>query len=291
MIADILQGMAAFRCRRLAAWTLALCPILAGALHAQTSATGVKIDSGELTGSPTANPAVISFKGIPFAAPPVGDLRWKPPVPPAKWSGVLKAEHYSPACIQKMRDEGTTGSEDCLYLNVWMPASSTAAKLPVMVWFFGGGFSGGSASNPGFEAVGLANKGVIVVTINYRLGLLGFLASPELDAESPHHVSGNYGLLDQVESLKWVKRNIAAFGGDPSRVTIFGQSAGGGSVQFMAVAPPARGLFQRAISQSGTMDTGDPLLWQGAMSYRTMQEAETNDWYYLHKVGVDSMAK
>jgi para-nitrobenzyl esterase len=123
------------------------------------------------------------------------------------------------------------------------------------------------------------------------LGLLGFLASPELDAESPHHVSGNYGLLDQIEALKWVKRNIAAFGGDPTRVTIFGQSAGGGSVQFMAVAPPARGLFQRAISQSGTMDTGDPLLWQGAMSYRTLKEAETNDWYYLRSVKIDSMAK
>jgi carboxylesterase type B len=276
------------RCK--ATWVLALCPALAGALHAQAMPLSAIIDAGELSGVPTSDPGVIAFKGIPFAAPPVGDLRWKPPVQPARWSGVLKADHYSPACLQKSREEASS-SEDCLYLNVWAPTTRGTVKLPVMVWFFGGGFNGGSASNPGFEAVGLASKGVIVVTINYRLGLLGFLTAPELDAESAHHVSGNYGLLDQVEALQWVKRNIAAFAGDPARVTIFGQSAGGGSVQFMAVVPQARGLFQRAISQSGTMDTGDPQLWQGAMSYRTMKEAEINDWYYLHGVGVDSMAK
>jgi para-nitrobenzyl esterase len=281
----------------LIAWALAVGATLAVPLHAQSLPLNVKIDSGELSGVPTSNPAVTVFKGVPFAAPPVGDLRWKPPVAPAKWSGVRNADEYGHSCMQKGRGEPgqagdqVTPSEDCLYLNVWSPAKNSTDKLPVMVWFFGGGFSGGSAAAPGFEAVGLANKGVIVVTINYRLGLLGFLTAPELDAQSPYHVSGNYGLLDQIEALRWVKRNIAAFGGDPKRVTIFGQSAGGGSVQFLEVMPSAHGLFQRAISQSGTMDTGDPLLWQGAMSYRPLKESETNVWYYLHNVGVDSMAK
>jgi carboxylesterase type B len=265
--------------------------VFAVSLNAQEFPQIVKIDAGQLSGAPSSDAAVMSYKGVPFAAPPVGNLRWKPPVAPAKWDGVLKADHYSPACLQKGRAGQNSSSEDCLYLNIWSPAKSATDKLPVMVWFFGGGFNGGNGSSPEFEAVGLAKRGVIVVSINYRLGLLGFLTAPELDAESPHHVSGNYGLLDQVESLKWVKRNIAAFGGDPARVTIFGQSAGGGSVQFMAVLPQARGLFQRAISESGTMDTGDPLIWQGAMSYRTLKETETNDWYYLHSVGVDSMAK
>jgi carboxylesterase type B len=280
---------------KLGAWLLALCGSVAAPLHAQ-ALQDARIDSGQLAGVASLEPAVTVFKGVPFAAPPVGKLRWKAPAPPAPWSGVRKADQYGSSCPQKGHGEaGQAGdqvqpSEDCLYLNVWTPAKSTKDKLPVMVWFFGGGFNGGSSAAPGFEAAGLAKKGVIVVVINYRLGLLGFLTSPELDAESPHKVSGNYGLLDQVESLKWVKRNIAAFGGDPGRVTIFGQSAGGGSVQFLAVMPQARGLFQRAISQSGTMDSGDPLLWQGAMSYRTLKEAEANHWTYLHGVGIDSMA-
>jgi carboxylesterase type B len=270
---------------------------VSGLLHAQTPLLDVKIDSGELIGVPTSSPDVAVFKGVPFAAPPLGTLRWKPPVAPAKWTSARKADKYGAACMQRGRGEPGAGgdqvepNEDCLYLNVWTPAKSTTEKLPVMVWFFGGGFSGGSSAAPGFEAVGLASKKVIVVTINYRLGLLGFLTSPELDAESPHHVSGNYGMLDQTESLKWVKRNITAFGGDPSNVTIFGQSAGGGSVQMHAVMPQSRGLFQRALSQSGTMDTGDPLLWQGAMSYRTMKESETNHWYYLRSIGIDSLAR
>jgi carboxylesterase type B len=282
---------------RLAAWALLLALVSTSLLYAQTFPLSVKIDAGELSGVSTANPAVTVYKGVPFAAPPVGALRWTPPVAPAKWTGVRKADKYGAACMQRGRGEPGAGgdqvepNEDCLYLNVWTPAKSAADKLPVMVWFFGGGFSGGSSAAPGFEAVGLASNGVIVVTINYRLGMLGFLTSPELDAESPRKVSGNYGLLDQIESLKWVKRNIAAFGGDPNQVTIFGQSAGAGSVQFHAVMPQARGLFQRAISQSGTMDTGDPLIWQGAMSYRTLKEAETNHWHYLRGIGLDSMAK
>jgi para-nitrobenzyl esterase len=266
----------------------------------------IKIDSGDVSGVAGTNSAVMSFKGIPFAAPPVGNLRWKPPMAPAKWSGVLKADHFSASCPQQVREgEPNPGaspytaefrvpgavSEDCLYLNVWTPAKRTAGKLPVMVFFYGGGFSAGSASVPAYDGEGLASKSVVVVTLNYRLGLLGFLAAPELDAESPHHVSGNYGTLDQIEALKWISRNIAAFGGDLKRVTIFGQSAGGGSVHFVSVSPLARGLFARAIVESATMDPGDPLLWQGAMSYRKLSEAEKNDWDYLRKAGIDSMAK
>ncbi|MES3022816.1 MAG: carboxylesterase family protein [Pseudomonadota bacterium] len=279
----------------LVAWVVAL-STFAAPVHAQTL-LNAQIDTGALAGVPSADPGVTVFKGVPFAAPPVGPLRWKPPVAPAKWTGVRAADKYGSSCMQKGHGEaGQAGdqaenSEDCLYLNVWTPAKSATEKLPVMVWLYGGAFHSGSSAAPGFEAVGLASKGAIVVVINYRLGMLGFLTSPELDAESPHKVSGNYGMLDQIESLKWVKRNIAAFGGDPKRVTIFGQSAGGGSVQFLAVMPQARGLFQRAIAQSGTMDSGDPLIWQGAMSYRTLKEAETNHWHYLRGIGIDSMAK
>jgi carboxylesterase type B len=287
--------------------TLAVfCASLSVALHAANFPQIVKTDAGEMSGVPGTNTSVMSFKGIPFAAPPVGDLRWKPPVPPAKWNGVLKADHFSASCPQRVR-EGQQApesspytaefhvhgavSEDCLYLNVWTPAKTPAEKLPVMVFFYGGAFTSGSTSVPAYDAEGLVTKSVVTVTINYRLGLLGFLTSPELDAESPHHVSGNYGTQDQVEALKWVARNIAAFGGDPGRVTIFGQSAGGGSVHFVSISPLARGLFARAISESATMDPGDPLLWQGAMSYRKLSIAEKDQWDYLHKAGIDAMAK
>jgi carboxylesterase type B len=264
----------------------------------------VKIDTGQVSGVPTKDQAVVSFKGIPYAAPPLGALRWKAPALPPKWRGTLHADHYSASCTQPhFPDESDSGkspytpefyvqdavSEDCLYLNIWTPAKTASANLPVMVYFYGGGFFQGSASEPIYDAEGLARKGVVVVTLNYRLGILGFLASKELDAQSPHHVSGNYGTLDQIGALKWVGRNIAAFGGNPKNVTIFGQSAGGGSVHFLMLSPLARGLFQRALVQSATMYPSDPLLMRGALNYRKMPEAEIAFKDYLDKAGIHSV--
>src|SRR5450631_3449156 len=189
------------------------------------------------------------YRGIPFAAPPVGDLRWHAPQPAVKWDGVHPADKFGPDPYQG-DGKGNVG-EDCLYLNVWTPAKSVADKVPVLVWIYGGGFSFGSTSTPVHNGEHLARKGVVLVSINYRVGTLGFLAHPELTAESSHHSSGNYGLLDQIAGLRWVKRNIAAFGGDPDRVTIFGESAGGISVSILCASPEAEGLFRGAISQSG----------------------------------------
>lgn len=197
------------------------------------------------------------YKGIPFAAPPVGDLRWRPPLHAAPWSGVRKADAFAPACMQvgvSMPGETAPAvSEDCLYLNVWTPANAKIAHehLPVIVWIYGGGYINGSASMPLYWGDRLAQKGVIVVTIAYRLGPLGFLALPELTRESLHHSSGNYGLLDQIAALEWIQRNIAAFGGDPKCVTVAGQSSGSISVSILMASPLAKGLFQRAIGESG----------------------------------------
>jgi para-nitrobenzyl esterase len=168
------------------------------------------------------------YKGVPFAAPPVGDLRWRAPAPVAAWTGMRKADAFAPACMQEgVSMPGETApkvSEDCLYLNVWTPAKNGWTHLPVIVWIYGGGYINGSASMPLYWGDKLARKGVIVVTIAYRLGPLGFLAHPELTRESPHHSSGNYGLMDQIAALEWIQKNIAAFGGDPKNVTIAGQS-------------------------------------------------------------------
>jgi para-nitrobenzyl esterase len=195
------------------------------------------------------------FKGIPFAQPPVGGLRWKAPQPVKKWEGILKADKFAPACPQmKLKYPGfipPPTSEDCLYLNVWTPAKSSGEKLPVMVWIYGGGFAMGATSAPLYSGEELANLGVIVVSIAYRVGPLGFMAHPELTAEASNKVSGNYGLLDQIEGLKWVQKNIKAFGGDPLKVTIFGESAGAESVSMLAASPLTRGLFRGAISESG----------------------------------------
>jgi para-nitrobenzyl esterase len=213
-----------------------------------------KLDTGVVQGAIDGNVAV--YKGIPFASPPVGDLRWKAPQPAKVWKGVRKADRFPSQCSQvgpplpTMPDEPT--SEDCLYLNLWAPlAKHSNAKLPVMVFLYGGGFRQGSASTPLYSSGGLPKTtGVILVTLNYRVGPLGFLAHPELTAESPHHVSGNYALLDAIAGLQWVKRNVAAFGGDPKRVTIFGQSAGSQLVSLLMISPPARGLFHAAIGES-----------------------------------------
>jgi para-nitrobenzyl esterase len=195
------------------------------------------------------------YKGIPFAAPPVGDLRWRPPVHVAPWAGVRHADVFAPACMQvgtSMPGETPPAvSEDCLYLNIWTPAKTTHEHVPVIVWIYGGGYINGSASMPLYWGDRLATKDVIVVTIAYRLGPLGFLALPELTRESPHHSSGNYGLMDQIAALEWIERNIAAFGGDPKCVTIAGQSSGSISVSILMASPLAKGLFQRAVGESG----------------------------------------
>lgn len=213
----------------------------------------METESGLVQGA--GNSSVTVFRGIPFAAAPVGELRWRAPRPPTPWQGVREATRFSPRCPQlgAYPPESPQGpvSEDCLYLNIWAPTGTSGGSLPVMVWLYGGGLENGSASNPLYWGDRLAEHGVIVVTANYRLGALGFLAHPLLSRESAAHVSGNYGLLDQIAVLSWVRRNIAAFGGDPARVTIFGQSSGSMSVTALIASPLAKGLFQRAIGQSG----------------------------------------
>jgi para-nitrobenzyl esterase len=219
----------------------------------------VTLASGSVRGmSPTGSDGVLVFKGIPYAAPPLGELRWQPPRPVAPWQGELAAASFSKHCWQPQRSpESFYGgppierSEDCLYLNVWTAAEQADEARPVMVWIHGGGLVTGSGASPWYDGAALAGKGAVVVTINYRLGVLGFLAHPVLTAESEHRSSGNYGLLDQVAALEWVRDNIAAFGGDPGNVTIFGESAGSWSVNYMVATPLAKGLFHRAIGQSG----------------------------------------
>lgn len=246
--------------RALAAAAAALSIVALGA-PAHASET-VRVAEGMLRGA-TAG-AVTSFKGVPFAAPPVGDLRWRPPAPAAHWSGVRDATAYGPACIQMgiARSGGTAHqSEDCLYLNVWTPASfRPGEKLPVMVWIHGGAFIFGTGGSPFYDGTHFAERGVVLVTLNYRLGRLGFFAHPALTAENPRGPLGDYGIMDNIAALKWVKANIAAFGGDPRNVTIFGESAGGILVNWLMTAPDARGLFQKAISESGFgRDGGIPI--------------------------------
>ncbi|HEY8830863.1 MAG TPA: carboxylesterase family protein, partial [Gemmatimonadaceae bacterium] len=216
----------------------------------------VTIDTGTLQGLDTARVKV--FRGIPYAAPPVGALRWRPPQPPKHWTGIRPASQLGHNCEQHQPysdiDPFAAGvSEDCLYLNVWTSTlDARATRRPVMVWIHGGGFWAGFGGEERHNGARLAQKGAVVVTVNYRLGAFGFLAHPALAAESPHHAAGNYGLLDQIAALHWVQRNIARFGGDPSRVTIFGESAGGMSVGSLIASPLAKGLFQGAILESGT---------------------------------------
>jgi para-nitrobenzyl esterase len=196
---------------------------------------------------------VRAFLGIPYAAAPTGENRWRAPKPAAKWTGVRDGSAFGPDCMQpaeypELRGAGM--SEDCLSVNVWSPARRSNEKLPVMVWIYGGGFTYGSGSHPSYDGEALAQRGVVVITLNYRLGLLGFMAHPELTAESGTQSSGNYGLLDQIAALKWVQRNVEAFGGDARKVTVFGQSAGAHSISTLIAAPMAEGLFQQAIMQS-----------------------------------------
>ena len=245
------------------AFRLMLCfSVIAAGLAPQAPAAitdPVRVEQGQLSGAGGRSPNMRGYKGVPFAAPPVGDLRWKPPLPAAPWQGVRQATQFANSCMQPpFPTNGVYSaappppvSEDCLYLNIWTPAKSADDRLPVMVWIHGGGFAHGTGAAAGYDGENLARKGVVVVTINYRLGIFGFLALPELTAESPQHASGNYALLDQIAALEWVQKNIAAFGGDPSRVTIFGESAGSVSVNALMASPLAKGLFARAIGESG----------------------------------------
>ena len=230
------------------------------------------------------------YRGIPFAAAPVGDLRWRAPQPAAKWEGVRPATKFAPDPIQGA-GTGPSVSEDCLYLNVWTPAKSAADRVPVLVWIYGGGFSFGSTSTPVHNGEHLARKGVVLVSIAYRVGPLGFLAHPELSAESPHHVSGNYGLQDLIAGLQWVKQNIAAFGGDPDKVTIFGESAGGIAVSMLCASPQAKGLFHGAISQSGGSFGPSRVTTYPGENMRLLADAEQAGVAYAQKAGVSSIAE
>jgi para-nitrobenzyl esterase len=253
---------------------------------AQVATADVVIESGVLAGASDRGLRV--YKGVPYAAAPVGDLRWRPPAPKAPWRGTRQALSFAPACMQKgvsMPGENPPAiSEDCLFLNIWAPRASAREHLPVIVWIHGGGYRNGSAAMPLYWGDRLAAKGVIVVTIAYRLGPLGFLALPELTRESPQHSSGNYGLMDQIAALEWIQRNIAAFGGDPNRVTIAGQSSGAMSVSVLMASPRAKGLFRRAIGESGGLF--EPL--QLAPNY-LLANAELDGAKYAASLGTPSL--
>ncbi|MGA7751806.1 MAG: carboxylesterase/lipase family protein [Candidatus Sulfotelmatobacter sp.] len=258
-------------------------------MYAASSDLQVKTTSGVVEGKDDG--AVHSFLGIPYAAPPVGDLRWKPPVAAAKWDGIRKATEFGSHCLQgkiygdmNFRDGG--GSEDCLTLNVWVPAKAPSKKLPVMVWIYGGGFVAGTTSEARQDGTHLAQQGVIVVSMNYRLGVFGFLVHPELAKESGRNSAGNYGLMDQLAALKWVHENIAAFGGDAANVTIFGESAGSFSVSAQMASPLAKGLFQKAIGESGAAFHGSGL------SFEPLSQREGKDAKLVsEKLGVSTLAE
>ncbi len=230
------------------------------------------------------------FKGIPFAAPPVGDLRWKTPQPAEKWKGIKQTTEFAPSPFQ-MGNPPSGKSEDCLYLNVWTPAKSDKEKLPVMVWIYGGGFGAGTTADPVCNGTNLAKKDVVVVALAYRVGILGFLAHPELSVENPNNISGNYGLLDQIAGLNWVRENIAAFGGDPDNVTIFAESAGGISVSMLCASPLSKGLFSGAISQSGgSFGPTQPTTYPGE-NMKILQQAEAEGEAYLLRSGYKSISE
>ena len=246
----------------------------------------VNVTMGKLSGTHDSKTGLDEFKGIPYATPPVGPLRWKPPQPVTAWTGMRQVDRFGPRCMQRplysdmlFRSNGV--SEDCLYLNVWTPAHSSDKKLPVLVYFYGGGFSAGDGSELRYDGASLAQRGIITVTVNYRLDVFGFLALPALAAESPEHATGNYGLLDQNAALRWTHQNIAAFGGDPNQVTIGGESAGSMSVSAQMASPLSKGLMQRAIGESGAI--------LGNLKPRPLALAEQQGQTFEQRVGAHSL--
>jgi para-nitrobenzyl esterase len=272
---------------------IAICAAIPKLTHAQQHEV-VKTEGGSVQGAFNADRSVFIFKGIPFAAPPVGDLRWKEPHPVVAWPGVRKADKFAPACMQTdvygdiyFRD--SQPSEDCLNLNIWIPPGTAAsAKLPVLVWFYGGGFVAGGNSERRYDGENLAKKGIIVVEPNYRLGLFGFFSHPELAKESGHNSSGNYGLLDQAAALRWVVKNIAAFGGDPKNLTIAGESAGSLSVSALMASPLSRNLFQKAMGESGAFFPSER---RGGLGMKTCEETEKVGVKFMEEEGAKSLAE
>ncbi|WP_394351760.1 carboxylesterase/lipase family protein [Pontibacter pamirensis] len=251
------------------------------------AATQAKTVNGIVEGT-TEQSGIRAFKGVPFAAPPVGDLRWREPQPVQNWQGVRQAKQFGPRAMQLpvfgdmgFRSDGM--SEDALYLNVWTPAKSENERLPVLVYFYGGGFVAGDGSEARYDGESMAQKGIVAVTVNYRLGAFGFFAHPELTKESPHNSSGNYGYMDQNAALRWVQQNIAAFGGDPSKVTIAGESAGSISVSAQMASPLSKGLIARAIGESGA-------LVNSSLDPTPLAEAEKNGVEFASSLGANSLA-
>jgi para-nitrobenzyl esterase len=264
--------------------SLALSTVLAVAVQA---ADQVRTRNGTLQAAADSTPTVRMFKGIPYAQPPVGERRWKAPQPAPNWPGVRPADGFGPRCMQRpvfsdmvFRSDGV--SEDCLYLNVWTPARSADERLPVLVYLYGGGFVAGDGSEPRYDGASMTTKGIVVVTVNYRLGVFGFLAHPELSREAPYHASGNYGLLDQSAALHWVNENIGAFGGDPKRVTVAGESAGSISVSGQVASPLSRDLIAGAIMESGSLI--------GSLSPQPLADAERDGTVFAASVGAASVA-
>ncbi len=268
--------------------------LIAGICFAQEPAPApVRVEGGLVQGA--VEDGLTVYRGIPFAAPPVGDLRWRAPQPVVKWDGVKDTVKFAPACVQGMMmgpgGSGPAPCEDCLYLNIWSPAKSQLDRVPVFVWIYGGGFAGGATSYPIFSGEKLAKKGVVLVSIAYRVGQMGFFVHPELSAETENHVSGNYGLLDMIASLKWIQNNISAFGGDPNHVTIFGESAGGIAVSMLCASPLAKGLFHGAISESGgSFGPPRPATMPGE-NMKKLIDAERSGIATLKASGVESIEK
>jgi para-nitrobenzyl esterase len=253
------------------------------------AAAQVKIAAGLVEGTSSSDGRIRIFKGIPFAAPPVGDLRWKEPRPAARWDGTRKAIEFGSRCLQGQIFGDivfTDKSEDCLSLNIWTPAKTATEKLPVMVWIHGGGFQAGAGAEPRHDGDAFARKGVVLVTFNYRLGVFGFLAHPELTKESGRNASGNYGLLDQIAALRWVQDNIAAFGGDSGNVTIFGESAGSFAVSALMSSPLARGLFHKAIGESGAFFPRGA----GPLALTSLSATEERGMKFAEGLGAPSMS-